>query len=50
MIETIVSYIIGSMIGLGISGYTNSIKNQEAIEELKHTIEDLKTQISKLRS
>jgi hypothetical protein len=49
MIETIVSYILGSLIGLGTCGYINSINNQEAIEVLKRDIEQLKTQVYRIR-
>lgn len=43
MLEVIISSILGSIIGLGACGYINSINNQEAIEVLKHDIEQLKT-------
>lgn len=33
----IVSYILGSMIGLGVCGYWNSVNNERAIEELKYS-------------
>jgi hypothetical protein len=47
MIVIIMSTILGTMIGLGACGFVNSVKNERAIEELKYSLENLKTQVSK---
>lgn len=46
MIEIIISSILGSMIGLGVCGYINSINNERAIEELIYNLENLKKNVN----
>jgi len=41
MLEIVLPYIIGTMIGLGVVGYSKTLTHESEIEVLKHKVADL---------